>query len=445
MSNSGEQRGTVMVPQEVVEAYQRVRAEGVVETKRYYFKHIMPLYRSALEHYAGHQAVRAKQYHTLVSLMGLSPETTVQACVITKPKKLVVVGSDNEIARKAARPGLEYLQQEGLIDFFSFKHVFVDAHDTQDIYEKLSEVLKSNEESILLDITGGTKVMSATAGALAWELNLDICYLGEAFGAQHSVLAVKPNPSRSRGFQYRKEALDAYELGNFAVAGDRFLNSQRLIADSFFDLLGLELCRCYSAFLDFDRARLEAALQELEETLEVDGVHRLLSGVRERVEAHLRALREFSGNGLLARTAAFAEIAEIHTRQERFDLAGLFWRRAAESVVEWRLDRLEPKCSALKARWEMMAARLPTEPRAVEVEMNRMVAKMRNKSYLAQGSGNLGKEDANTLRESAAKLAKAVLGDDFAEFEMQRQHLRRLDIAALANTSAQGRIPDNTA
>jgi len=475
--------GEVLIPQDKVDAYLGLRSQGIAKSKIYYFRHLMPLLHKPLEMRAEHQEIRKMGFHTLVSLMGFSPETTVQVCTVIRPKALVVICTNDEKSKQASEPAFDYLRRKKLISYGSLTLVTVDAFNPQNIYDQLRPHVLNND-SIVLDITGGTKVMSATAGALAWELNLPLCYLdggwnpesGSAGLKKVSRLEIKPNPSRSRGYRFRQEAMDAYDRGNFVVAEERFANSRQLIDDSFFDQLGLCLCRCYGALVDFDKQKLQAAVQQLREALHIGGVKRLLGSAQDEMEAHLQALRDFADGDLFTRTAAFAELAEIYAQQGRHDFSGLLWYRAMEALVEWRFHTLEPRFKMGKPDWKLLVAHLPGKSKTLKAlqtayaklstgihaplpprvtlhsgfsllcvlsaagehtaptkasEALMTQAGIRNQSYLAHGSGNLSEDQARKLNKGAMKLANDLLGENFASFEMKRQHLRPLDLGNL--------------
>ncbi|MCC6154553.1 MAG: hypothetical protein IT367_12375, partial [Candidatus Hydrogenedentes bacterium] len=176
--------GEVVLSEELVASYLAAREKDIGTSKLFYFEHIMPRFRKPLEEIEEHKRVAAREFETLVSLMGFSPETTVQACIVVRPKKLVVIGSDGDNARAAAKPAFEYLQREGLIDPFNdLTQIRVDAFDPESIYKSLQENIRGLK-NVLLDITGGTKVMSFTAGAFAWEEKLPVCYLNGGWDPQ---------------------------------------------------------------------------------------------------------------------------------------------------------------------------------------------------------------------------------------------------------------------
>jgi hypothetical protein len=471
-ANAGDD--AIVVPREVADEYLGIRKASLQDAKRFYFENIMPLLRGPLEAYPDHQQIRDKGYKTLVSLMGFSPETTVHAAIIIRPEKLIVAYSHDGDgkAQQAAEHALEYLIRERLISRFNLDLVPINAFDPQDIYDKLRSKLLDNEQ-VVIDITGGTKVMSATAGALAWESNLPMCYLDGGWVPEHGAagmsrlgrLELKANPSRLRGYQYRAEALTAYSLGNFVVAEERFAASRKLIDDSFFDLLGIGLCRCYMAFADFDGERLKHELRALKDTLEIGAVRRLChEGID--IDAHVQALESFANEDELATVAGFAELADLYRLQKRYDFSGLLWYRTIEALVEYRLSHIAPGFRLNRPDWEGLSKTLGFEsvtdleqqftqflngmrnalPNKVDLlagftilclatdltehwgegkPLKRLtrLGEIRNSSYLAHGKGSLSEEAAQELCDGASGLAVALLGDHHDPFHHWRLKL----------------------
>jgi len=471
---------TPIIPDEISNEYLRIRREvGIVEAKVFYFKMIMPLLRPWLEKRKEHQPLRKQHYSTLVSLMGYSPETTVHSTVVLRPAKLVVVY--NDLVAPSAEPALDYLKAEGIISHFNLTLIEVDAFDPVDIYERILAQMPSSDHMIF-DITGGTKIMSATAGALAWEKGLSLCYLngnwdpqkGAAGLQQATELVVYTNPSRSRGYRYRQEALRNYERGNFISAREGFRESVKLISESDFDQLGVSLCDCYCALVDFDRVSLINKIEKLEETLAIGGVRRLYEH-HIQFDSHLNALRAFAEDpiNLMATSAAFTILARSYAKQGRFDLAGLLSYRSMERFVEMGLQAVAPRFKLDKPDWALLTtdvsqlridyANLTGNKQAVLPEKVTLVAgmfvlavldsdlgqrfrgttnhiaaftlsklaTMRNRSYLAHGVNNLTEADYLHLSEGAMDLAKAILKDQHAEFEVLCSQLRPVALRQL--------------
>ena len=412
--------------------------------------------------------------------MGFSPETTVQTALILRPKRLIIACSSN--AHAPAEPAILYLFNERIISPAHYHMLTIDPFSPVDIYDQIMAVLP-NYKRMMFDITGGTKIMSATAGALAWERNLSFCYLNGIWDPQKgaaglkdaSRLIVVPNPSRSRGYRYRKDALRNYQLGYFIQARERFDESRKLIDDSSLDQLGYQLCLCYAALTDFDRKGMRRRLKELEVILSFGDVRKLYKN-RLDFTSHLTALSQFAEDpiNLIAVSAASMELADLYRKRGRFDFAGLMSYRSMERFVEIGLKELAgEKFKMNKPDWKLLTDdeeqlqtefaklslsgkdSLPTKVSFISgfsilsifddtlgtrfakaknknaIGMLMGLAELRNRSYLAHGFENLNEDDSLTLREAAQKLAKAVLKDQYDEYASMCERIRPLDLHKL--------------
>lgn len=466
------------------------RSKPMIEAKKFYFDRIMPLLQPELERQPAHALLRESKYRTLISLMGFSPETTAMSTIVVKPEKLVIVMSAK--AKEASTPAIKYLVRNDLIGDFDYRAIEVRPYDTQHVYDQLLDAIKKAEKPLVIDITGGTKVMSATAGALAWEMNIPICYSdggwdpksGSSGLRKASSLTLINNPSRSLGHRFRGDALSNYERGNFVAAAEGFETSRRMILDdSFFDQLGLALCRCYASLIDFDRERVQALLPQVQEVADLGGVRALYDG-RLDVPRHLAALNRVAAGDPVAMTAQFAVMADLYARQGRHDFSGLLAYRQMESLVELGLKKIEPdfqmNSPQLKHDFQMKnpqhkllgrdRAELAAEYAKLSPDGNAAIperltlqsgfgllclvsdvakrfsksggnktavgammgfGEIRNRSYLAHGRENLSEDDGRKLRDEAEGLAEAVLESEYAEFVVLREHIRPLPIRQL--------------
>ena len=217
---------TEMTPEsirELIRTYLEMRQRDLHESKVFYFQRLLPVLRPLIEDQPEHLRLRGQQFETLVSLMGFSPETTVISTLILQPKKLVVAFSNQ--ARREFRMAVNYLVGEGILEYDNIQHCAIDAMDPGDVYANLERLIP-REGSRVFDVTGGTKLMSATAGYLAWEHGLALCYLdghwdpkwGAAGLEVPSKLRLYRNPSQQQGYAIRNHGVDLYVHGSFVAA-----------------------------------------------------------------------------------------------------------------------------------------------------------------------------------------------------------------------------------
>jgi hypothetical protein len=151
--------------------WERLQRTEAGAASAFYFQHILPM---VVKHHR-QQVPAAASCELLVSLMGLSPETTVLATAFVRPQQLVIVASKN--AERYSEQCIAFLAEHKLIarEMISVRMVDPTKHDA--LFVTLCDALASTSGRRLVDLTGGKKIMSAVAGYAAWSLGLSVCYL----------------------------------------------------------------------------------------------------------------------------------------------------------------------------------------------------------------------------------------------------------------------------
>lgn len=141
------------------------------DASAFYFERILP----AVVRHHQQDAAPVPRIEFLVSLMGLSPETTAIATAFLKPTRLEIVASHHSL--RYCDQCIEFLAANALIrpEMISVRRV--DPTDHDELFKALCDALATTTESRLVDVTGGKKVMSAVAGYAAWINGVPICYL----------------------------------------------------------------------------------------------------------------------------------------------------------------------------------------------------------------------------------------------------------------------------
>lgn len=137
----------------------------------HYFARILP----AVVAYHHDRDGARHPYQFLLSLMGMSPETTVLAVNFLRPTNLVVAVSRN--AEAYFEQCAVFLAGHDLLPRAAVRMVLIDPTDHIEMHRLLSAELGAARGGRIVDITGGKKIMSAVAGAAAWSLGLPICYI----------------------------------------------------------------------------------------------------------------------------------------------------------------------------------------------------------------------------------------------------------------------------
>ncbi len=467
------------IPPDLEAEWKRLLAVDRHEAEDLYFEKILPPLLDHLEALPGHVELRDRGFHTLASLMGYSPETTILATCILRPKKLVVLASSNTLPSYDRAHA--FLSARSVLPPSAIFLVPTDPTDHGEIYARLRERI-GDEGDHIVDVTGGKKVMSATAAQVAWELNLPLCYVeSPKYNPQIrrpdpgcEELIVLPNPSEERARLLRRRAVETFGQRRFAPAAEAFGESRRFQADNSFDNLGYALARCYTAWADLDRGALADRCRELRGRLEEPRIRRLLPA-RMAMSSHLKALEAVAAGEELPLLATFFELGDIYERQGRADFAVLLVYRAMEALVDYALRRAtggrflrhDPDWSLfgdeakLRADYVELSHRIgrrgaeslpdrvgfiggfavlclttslaqdmPTSlSKPKLVARYKGLAELRNRSILAHGTQSLGEAEYGTLRDAARDLATGVLGDDAERLEARRATLRPRDIA----------------
>jgi hypothetical protein len=476
---------------ELEAAWSQAQQAGPDQANAYYIANVLPLVLEHLEGLEEHREIRRQhEGATLISLMGFSPETTVIATALLRPKRLIIIRSRGEKTSRGLDSAADYLITHGVIPFARIRHEEVDPTNPAEIYQLIQQSIPRKNEPALVDVTGGKKVMSATAAQAAWELNVRLCYIeSESYdrirrrplpGTER--LLVLGNPSRQRAMQLRRQAFDHYSARAFSLAAGDFRAARDQNEDNRLDDLAVRLCACYSAWMDLNLAKLAADLDELELCLRTDRMRKLLEG-RRPLTPHIEALRSVSRGDKLFLIASFLELQNVYQAQGRNDFACLLAYRCMEALVEYRLSELArgeftgtaPKYELLGNAAELEASyialsrevdgadnaetHLPRKlglsngfamlcilddmhekafrgaSRADAIRRLRGVAKRRNQSVLAHGQQTLTADDSAKLQEMALALTNAIGGPAFASFETARGNLRPYELNALENAA----------
>lgn len=141
------------------------------DASAFYFERILP----AVVRHHQQDAAPGPRIELLVSLMGLSPETTVISTAFLKPTRLEIVTSHH--SPKYSDQCIEFLTANALMRREVISVRRVDPTDHNELFNALSDALATTTASRLVDVTGGKKVMSAVAGYAAWICGVPICYL----------------------------------------------------------------------------------------------------------------------------------------------------------------------------------------------------------------------------------------------------------------------------
>lgn len=285
------------------------------------------------------------EVHTLVSLSGFSPETTLLAFEFVRPQQLMIISSENV----SDKIDVIYDKLHGRLKPTQIQFRLCDPADPLGIYDIVKKAVRpqpgQRAVSAIIDITGGKKVMSASAALAASQLNLQMCYVNGEFDAEMRVavpgtehLRVLANPTSLFGDQDMDAAKEMFRSGVYAGAQVRFAELSKSMSEPVQARFLCDLAELYQAWCDLDTASLCRLAASIREKL-LDPRLRLLAETRDRLADQLgfvERLAELDGAALLL---TFFLLGEHYQAMGRLDFAALMFYRTIEQSLAERLVR----------------------------------------------------------------------------------------------------------
>ncbi|GGM03354.1 TIGR02710 family CRISPR-associated CARF protein [Dactylosporangium sucinum] len=285
----------------------------------------------------------------LICMTGMSPRPVVLAFKILRPARLVLITSD------AAQDTIDVVHENvvarGLLRASEFSARPCVSTDPLSIYrivrEEVDIVARRHDGPVAayIDITGGRKVMGASAALAAWQLNLGLSYvdgdydpvLRQAVPGSDRML-VLDNPTSLFGEQEMDVATQAFASGNFEVARSRFaVLAERLVQPGLARFMAA-LSGLYRAWCDLDRDAMPKAVAQVRAAL--GSARRDVSEETVRtVHAQLQLLSELATGDSRALLLTFSLLDEHYRGVGRHDFAALFSYRTIEHCLSAHLKR----------------------------------------------------------------------------------------------------------
>jgi CRISPR-associated protein (TIGR02710 family) len=289
----------------------------------------------------------------LVSLSGFSPETTILAFELLRPERLMIISSES------TRDSVDVIQEALRLPLSRIDVRYVDPVDPMKIYQLVQEAARTpsatddNRAHVIIDITGGKKVMSASAALAAAQLDLPLCYIDSLFDPElrqsepgTERLVIVPNPTTLFGDREMEAGLLAFRHGAYAAAHKRFTD----VADTAYEPVRArfmrDLAHLYQAWCDLDFEALRVRVPAMRTRMS-DGGHRVAAGVSHRIHNQLELLDTLSAVPADKREIPpmllnFYLLGQQYERLGRHDFAALLFYRTLESTFAQRLARIAP-------------------------------------------------------------------------------------------------------
>ncbi len=439
------------------------------EATEFYFDAVLPLVVEKAMLKEEHQELRQAGCDLLVSTCGFSPETTAIAASVIKPKKLTVIWSENTSSFNKLLH--RYLLNNDVIESMRLDFKVVDPTNIDEISRTiLAAIITSGGESrTIVDVTGGKKIMSASAAVAAWINHAQICYIDGEYSSKmrrpnpgSERVLVLDHPAVSRAGLLRKNALKTYQAGRMGIAAEQFRNSRdHNDYNQSFDELGFELSSIQVALSDVNVRALEGHVKNVRQLAERPALqHRLKKAkLAKALDLHLQSAQRILEGGDVSQLALFRYLSGLHSQHGRHDLACLMAHRELEKIIAVALgDRAQTRTfsltepnydlfgvprESLERRYASLISRLLSTDDACLPEQLSLVngfillcvvsrpgevgydadtiiawahelcrdAQARNVSILAHGFTNVDADDVERLRKHADRLLDTYLQD----------------------------------
>jgi hypothetical protein len=291
----------------------------------------------------------AQPVRLLISLSGFSPLTTILAYELLRPERLLVLfseetraGIDSIADHVVGRSGLRYR------DFMPRPCIPTDPHGVYRVVKEELDGIRSPDGQrpyVVLDITGGRKVMSAAAALAAWQLDLTLCYVEAEYDPRlrrpvpgSDRLLVLGNPTELFGEQAMDAALRTFASGAFDAAYQHYDDLCNTIAEPARARFMRTLSGLYRAWCDLDLAGLPAKLESVQSTV-ARVRHLITADTERRLGVQLDFLRRLSEGDADCLLVSFLVLGEHYREIGRHDFAALLFYRTVEGCLAGRLEQ----------------------------------------------------------------------------------------------------------
>ena len=297
----------------------------------------------------------ARAVDTLVSMVGFSPETTVSTAFTLRPRHLVLVYSKKS-HRHIDHIYRELVDRRGVLTPSGITTRMCEAADPADIYQVIHSALdearhlldsKDEKPNEYIDITGGKKVMSATSALVAWQLDLNICYIDSDI--DHVTRLPEPgstrvielgNPMTIFGSEELAVGERLFDAGNHTAAREHFDVMRKRVTDPGPAIARLHLADLYASWSALDFTKLAEFIPRVQNDMRTQRLilaHDLLERLDHQLE-YLQNLVQDTDARPRALLASYYMLGEHYDDLGRHDFAALLFYRTIESSLQARLE-----------------------------------------------------------------------------------------------------------
>jgi Csm6 HEPN domain len=319
--------------------------------------------------------VERPEIDLLVSLSGYSPETTLLAFELTSPKQVLVVTSEKTL------PQIDIINEKiaGRLKASEFRHDTVDPVNPLDIYELVKKAVRPTRPGdppirAIIDITGGKKVMSASAALAASQLDLKMCYIDSEFDTEtrqaipgSEKLCILSNPTELFGDADMAAASQMFRAGSYVGAAERFGELSARVSEPARARYMRDLAALYQVWCDQDVAGLPERIEQVRKRI-ADPRSQLRPETARRLSDQVDFAQKLVAKDSSALLLNSYLLGDHYFSLGRHDFAALLFYRTIEKSLAERLRRaygfnvsrpdytlLDPDTEDLAARFEQTA------------------------------------------------------------------------------------------
>jgi hypothetical protein len=289
----------------------------------------------------------------LISLSGFSPITTILTFKLLRPTQLLVINS--EANKRSIDIIADELIGNGELRYADFMHESVTPTDPSSIYRVVKAKLDSLTDGrkalyAVIDITGGRKVMSATAALAAWPLNLRLAYLDGDYSPElrqnlpgKDRLILLDYPAALFGDQVMDRTNAMFDSGAYEAAGAQYEQLALSVPDPRRARFMSALSRLYQAWCDLNLTEIPQFAADVRSYRK--GLDRDLNTADDRrLDAQLEFVtRLASGQSAAELVLCFYLLGQHYERIGRQDFAALLFYRTIEGALTQRLEAAIPQ------------------------------------------------------------------------------------------------------
>lgn len=419
--------------------YQELRRFDAQAASDFYWAHLLGPIAARAREASAEASTRAGEVDLLVSMAGSSPMTTILAFEVLQPTEVVVLTSPDfkhEYRRIAG-----HIVGSGQREYDQVSLVTIDPTDPVQLYRTIRmEMERRGAQRAVIDITGGKKVMSATAAMSAWLMDLPLAYVegqwrkelgGPVPGSEHLILL--SNPVSLFGEVHLAKAEQLFDTGAWAGALPELERLARELPDPSRARFLRDLACLYMAWSDLDLEAVEEHLPTVRATLHA-GTAPLRRGQADHLEAQLAHLEALVQGDATAMHLTTLLLARHYAAQGRRDFAVLLYYRTLEGLLTQRLAERFPLFTTRSPAYETWGVDLD--------ELREKVADLWTSTTKAEWRGELppwvGHGHAATLLTA---VDDPLLGDNPVQRKKTLGHLLHLGELRNGSVLAHGHRP----